>query len=362
MMKLFDASFKATCDLKHSVSVLAVHEWCVGNGVDRSELNEALEKRCAPLQPYNIPAIVVQPWHGGFYYGVAPLESGADHVSPFGMSVSEDGYAMLKIPPASWDAVLKSQLKPVKVQLAQKQGTKSSGTSEQILAGLKDHFDKVEKEYQSDDKETLRNLCKDLGYTDLGHLYKYELVNTLLVHAIQNPEDAGTKQKKTSASSGYFVFAKHVRSEVIKDNPLFSAVEIQKDIGVRWHKLSQQEKDVFKARLEEGATYAVPVQAVPVQIPVQAVAVAEPKKAAVPKKVKTDVWNTYIGATIPAHKCLCCKKTTITNTDFHVGHKKSAFDGGELNIDNLRPICAACNGSMGTMNMDEYIVKFGYFT
>jgi len=359
MLKLFETSFKVTCDLGHQVSVLKVHEWCLSKNVDRSELNETLEKKYAPLQPYNIPAIIVQPWCGGYYYGVSPLQVAPENVSSFGFMHTEDAYSVLKIPPATWQAALQCTSKAVKQRLAQKFGTKTSGTSN----GLKSCFQKLEEDFKSDDKKTIQQMCNDFGYNDIGHLYKYELVNTLLMHSIQDahddtpklPEavevlDNGSKQKKTSASSGYFVFAKHVRSEVVKDNPEFSFAEVQKEIALRWHKLSPSEKDVFKCKTEE----------VVVAVPVEALVVS--KKVTVPKKVKTDVWNTYIGAAIPAHKCLCCKKTTITNTEFHVGHKKSAFDGGELNIDNLRPICAACNTSMGTMNMDEYIVKFGYFT
>lgn len=83
-------------------------------------------------------------------------------------------------------------------------------------------------------------------------------------------------------------------------------------------------------------------------------------KGHIPKKVRTDVWNTFIGANIPIHKCLCCLKTTICMTDFQVGHVLSEHDGGNLNIDNLRPICASCNISMGTINMKDYVVKYGY--
>ena len=85
------------------------------------------------------------------------------------------------------------------------------------------------------------------------------------------------------------------------------------------------------------------------------------KKKNIPKNVKTNIWNTYIDANIPRHKCLCCKKSIILNTEFHVGHVISEFHGGTLEINNLRPICASCNYSMGTMNMVEYIVKYGYY-
>ena len=87
---------------------------------------------------------------------------------------------------------------------------------------------------------------------------------------------------------------------------------------------------------------------------------SETTKCHIPKKVRTDVWNTFIGPNIPIHKCLCCLKTTICMTDFQVGHVMSEHDGGSLNIDNLRPICASCNISMGTINMKDYVVKFGY--
>lgn len=85
------------------------------------------------------------------------------------------------------------------------------------------------------------------------------------------------------------------------------------------------------------------------------------KKAAIPKKVKTDVWNTYIGADINKHRCLCCKKTLISNTEFDVGHVVSESIGGTLEIGNLRPICAACNHSMGTRNMVDFVKMFGYY-
>ena len=83
-------------------------------------------------------------------------------------------------------------------------------------------------------------------------------------------------------------------------------------------------------------------------------------KCTIPKKVRTDVWNTFIGPNIPIHRCLCCLKTTICMTDFQVGHVLSEHCGGNLNIDNLRPICASCNISMGTTNMKDYVVKYGY--
>jgi len=85
------------------------------------------------------------------------------------------------------------------------------------------------------------------------------------------------------------------------------------------------------------------------------------KKQAIPKHVRSIVWNHYIGEDIIKHKCLCCKKVTISNTNFEVGHVLSEKNGGTHEINNLRPICGACNHSMGTENMVDYVVKYGLF-
>ena len=88
---------------------------------------------------------------------------------------------------------------------------------------------------------------------------------------------------------------------------------------------------------------------------------AKKKKQAIPKQVRVIVWNHYIGDDIIKHKCLCCKKVTITNTNFDVGHVLSEKNGGSHEINNLRPICGACNHSMGVENMIDFVVKYGLY-
>ena len=73
------------------------------------------------------------------------------------------------------------------------------------------------------------------------------------------------------------------------------------------------------------------------------------------------VWNHYIGEEINAHKCLCCKKITIKNVSFQVGHVISEKNEGSLEIGNLRPICAACNHSMGSHNMIDFVKMYGLY-
>lgn len=85
------------------------------------------------------------------------------------------------------------------------------------------------------------------------------------------------------------------------------------------------------------------------------------KKQSIPKQVRSIVWNHYIGEDIIKHKCLCCKKVTITNTNFDVGHVLSEKNGGTHEINNLRPICGACNHSMGSENMVDFVIKYGLY-
>ena len=85
------------------------------------------------------------------------------------------------------------------------------------------------------------------------------------------------------------------------------------------------------------------------------------RKKKIPKSVKTHIWNLYIGPQINEHRCLCCKKSLIKITEFETGHVISEKDGGSLEITNLRPICAVCNHSMGTMNMIDFVKKYGYY-
>jgi len=80
----------------------------------------------------------------------------------------------------------------------------------------------------------------------------------------------------------------------------------------------------------------------------------------IPKAVKSKVWDLYIGKQNGIGKCQCCKTRDIEALHFECGHIISEAHGGKVKIDNLRPICSQCNRSMGTMNMDEFIQKYGF--
>lgn len=83
-------------------------------------------------------------------------------------------------------------------------------------------------------------------------------------------------------------------------------------------------------------------------------------KLQIPSQLKKQTWNRYIGEHIAKHKCLCCKIEEIKQVSFHCGHVISERNGGKLELNNLRPICQGCNLSMGTTDMNEYIIRHGY--
>lgn len=80
-----------------------------------------------------------------------------------------------------------------------------------------------------------------------------------------------------------------------------------------------------------------------------------------PKTVRNTVWKIYNNNLIEG-LCYCCNIEVITIGNFECGHIISRYDGGSDNIYNLRPICSLCNKSMGTMNMDKFMEKYGYNT
>jgi len=82
------------------------------------------------------------------------------------------------------------------------------------------------------------------------------------------------------------------------------------------------------------------------------------RKKTIPKKFKNDVWDKYIGKNIAEAYCICCNNTIIESRNFEAGHIISERNNGEININNIVPICSGCNRSMGTMNMNEYIKKY----
>ena len=85
----------------------------------------------------------------------------------------------------------------------------------------------------------------------------------------------------------------------------------------------------------------------------------EENRKSMPRSVRDALWINYFGESFSG-KCYCCKEELkIIGSGWHCGHIVSVKDGGKDDISNLRPVCACCNLSMGTENMDSF--KSRYF-
>lgn len=81
------------------------------------------------------------------------------------------------------------------------------------------------------------------------------------------------------------------------------------------------------------------------------------RKATIPKALKAVVWeNTFQDK---GHGlCIVCNKQKITPFNFECGHIIAEANGGKIVQENLRPICALCNRSMGKRDMRDFTLTF----
>lgn len=84
------------------------------------------------------------------------------------------------------------------------------------------------------------------------------------------------------------------------------------------------------------------------------------RKESIPKVLKVQVWEHYIGKGVGEALCSCCKKEPITPFAYHCGHVVSEANGGKMELYNLRPICPRCNLSMGKKDMRTFMQKCNF--
>jgi 5-methylcytosine-specific restriction endonuclease McrA len=83
------------------------------------------------------------------------------------------------------------------------------------------------------------------------------------------------------------------------------------------------------------------------------------RKAHIPKTLRIAIWKANIGLEVGTTLCMICKTNSINQMDFHCGHVIPEAEGGMTCLSNLRPVCAKCNLSMGTKNLEQF--KNTYF-
>jgi len=139
-------------------------------------------------------------------------------------------------------------------------------------------------------------------------------------------------------------------------NRVVPAVTMQHNIMSLYSEI----QDEFQPRLAAAARAYFGEGVAPPKAQPKAEKPAKPKKKSIPKVVKDLSWNKWVGEDVARTKCLCCGVNEIKMSSFHCGHVVAEANGGTTTVDNLRPICAACNTSMGTENLNEFKAKCGF--
>lgn len=133
----------------------------------------------------------------------------------------------------------------------------------------------------------------------------------------------------------------------------------KKDVEPKKKDVELKKKDTDQVPIpgEESATESValitPIAPVAPVAPIVPVITPITKRKAIPKAVKSTLWNMHFTENNAKGDCQVCTKEIKMN-DFEAGHIIAASNGGSDNLDNLLPICGLCNRSMGTQNLNEF--------
>ena len=83
------------------------------------------------------------------------------------------------------------------------------------------------------------------------------------------------------------------------------------------------------------------------------------KKAKIPKALAEQVWISRMGHRFEGKCRVSWCRNKISVFDYECGHNIPECKGGKTTLDNLVPICARCNRSMGSQyTIDEWTAKF----
>lgn len=231
-----------------------------------------------------------------------------------------------------------------------------------IISTLNVEFEKLWAVIYNKKIADLKNICKTLDIKSVNGLKKDALCVQIMTHCankiilnldIDNQKDI---QKEIVLENEDITIEDLEKQKNIIEKKMADAIEKQRLADLEKQRLADLEKQRI-ADLEKQKQEELEKQKQEEKTATD----LKKKKQSIPKNVRVIIWNHYIGEDIIKHKCLCCKKALISNTNFEVGHVISEKNGGTHEINNLRPICFACNHSMGTENMIDFVVKYGLY-
>jgi len=81
------------------------------------------------------------------------------------------------------------------------------------------------------------------------------------------------------------------------------------------------------------------------------------RKQNIPHAMRWQVWLNYAGEHFQAKCSTPWCRNIMKVYDFQAGHIRAEAAGGPTTVENLIPICATCNHSMGTMHFTDWAAR-----
>jgi hypothetical protein len=249
----------------------------------------------------------------------------------------------------------------------------SKNKKQELINILNAEFDKQWTLITSKKIADLKNICKANKISGISNLKKDGLCYLIMAYYANNcilnseiekskeleevnkiPEEIKIKEDVSFKISEEYSLEDLEKQKLEIERKMLEAIEKQRLAEIERARLAEIER-IKQEELEKQKLVEIE------RLKQEEKAELKRKKQSIPKNVRIIVWNHYIGEDIIKHRCLCCKKVVISNTNFEVGHVISEKNGGTHEINNLRPICFACNHSMGAENMIDFVVKYGLY-
>ena len=227
----------------------------------------------------------------------------------------------------------------------------------ELVQLLKQEFLKMASVWKSLSRNDLRQLCKVHDIKNIANSKKDVMVTQLLSFRVANLMLEPAIDVPSTLAPTTLTPAEPSPEPIVVPEP--EKLSLVEQLERQKQELEQRIQEEFRKKEEEDRRLAEEEEKK--RLEAEKKEATKKKKQTIPKNVRMIVWGHYIGEDIIKHKCLCCKKVTIANTNFEVGHVISEKNGGSHEINNLRPICFACNHSMGSENMVDFVVKYGLF-
>jgi len=212
-------------------------------------------------------------------------------------------------------------------------------------------IDYMSEEQKNLIKEFYEN-SKKLVRLDVKKVYLKILFDKILIHWLKNSPSSSLEKIKVQelapCLNSLISFPQMLTFESCNETQVNSLIEYFKEL-IENYKIVDELKVIKKfgeLKIPDGISVKEPKPDTP-----------KYKKAKIPKKLRLDVWDKYIGKDERNGNCYVCNYK-IDITEFEAGHIVAEVNGGLTNLENLRPTCKKCNRSVATMNMDEYKQKY----